>query len=261
MTRERRTLPIIPVLDVMDGRVVRAVGGRRAEYQPIRSLLTNSCEPLDVARAMITATNADTLYVADLDGIVTGTPSAGLLERLDELPVRILLDCGIRTGKEAMASTNALSLAIRAQKEGRSTAIVVGTETAEGTVVFERLRQQGIADAILSVDLMHQQLLGNWRAWGAKSADAVADVLARAIEECGLREVILLDLGRVGGGAGAGTERIISAASCRYPDVRFYAGGGVSIGDAYRSLADAGAAGVLVASAIHDGTFHEFTDR
>src|SRR5438270_567379 len=42
---------VIPVLDLKGGQVVRGIGGRRAEYRPIISVLTDSAKPLDVARA------------------------------------------------------------------------------------------------------------------------------------------------------------------------------------------------------------------
>ena len=39
---------ILPVLDLKGGQVVRGLAGRRQEYQPIRSRLTPSCQPLAV---------------------------------------------------------------------------------------------------------------------------------------------------------------------------------------------------------------------
>ncbi|MFC0400123.1 HisA/HisF-related TIM barrel protein [Paraburkholderia rhizosphaerae] len=61
---------VIPVLDLLDGHVVRAVRGDRANYRPIQSSLCATSEPLAVARALLDASGADTLYVADLGAIV-----------------------------------------------------------------------------------------------------------------------------------------------------------------------------------------------
>ena len=58
---------IIPVIDVMGGQVVRAVGGRRSEYRPIVSKLTDSTEPVEVAKALLGATGVGEIYLADLD--------------------------------------------------------------------------------------------------------------------------------------------------------------------------------------------------
>src|SRR5262245_8374983 len=96
-----RTKPrIIPVLDVMKGQVVRAVGGRRDEYRPIVSKLTASTEPLEVAKALLDATGANELYVADLDAIRNrkgATPE--VRELLHSVSVPVWLDCGY-TGLE-----------------------------------------------------------------------------------------------------------------------------------------------------------------
>ncbi len=52
---------IIPVIDVMDGVVVRAIGGRRDEYRPLVSQLTVSTDPIAVAKALLEATGAKAL--------------------------------------------------------------------------------------------------------------------------------------------------------------------------------------------------------
>jgi hypothetical protein len=47
---------ILPVLDLMNGVVVRGVGGRRSEYRPVASRLAVSADPADVAAASPTST-------------------------------------------------------------------------------------------------------------------------------------------------------------------------------------------------------------
>jgi phosphoribosylformimino-5-aminoimidazole carboxamide ribotide isomerase len=66
--------------------------------------------------------------------------------------------------------------------------------------------------------------------------------------------LILLDLARVGRGAGTGTERWVAPAKSMFPGVEIVAGGGIRNWDDVRRLEDAGADAVLVASALHDGT-------
>ena len=56
MSAERTSPRLIPVLDLMNGKVVRAVGGRRDEYRPVVSTLTPSTEPVEVAMALLAAT-------------------------------------------------------------------------------------------------------------------------------------------------------------------------------------------------------------
>src|SRR5437899_12727316 len=64
-----RSARVIPVLDVMNGQVVRAVGGRRELYEPIRSRLTQSTDPGAVAAALLLAADVRELYVDDLDAL------------------------------------------------------------------------------------------------------------------------------------------------------------------------------------------------
>jgi len=51
-------MQVIPVLDLLDGHVVRAVRGERAAYLPIRSSLAAGSEPLAIARALLAASDA-----------------------------------------------------------------------------------------------------------------------------------------------------------------------------------------------------------
>ena len=60
---------VIPVIDLLNGRAVHAVGGRRAHYQPIQSILHASSDPIPLARALRDSLGLQTLYLADLDAI------------------------------------------------------------------------------------------------------------------------------------------------------------------------------------------------
>lgn len=218
---------LIPVLDIANGIVVRAVGGRRDEYRPVRSVLTDSVRPAEVAAAMLAATGADTLYVADLDAI-RGRPPNAL-----EFPVRTLLDAGF---------------SVPVAKPHPAVVPVVGLETAAPPVT----ESPGDHGNGFSFDLFDGRLWKNWEAW-VGSADAIPD-LARIVWALNFRTWIVLDVGRVGGGAGPGTDAVVRQLRREFPGVELIAGGGVRGWDDVTRLADAGADGVLVASAVHDGT-------
>ena len=72
------------------------------------------------------------------------------------------------------------------------------------------------------------------------------------LQRPGLRELIVLDLARVGSGAGpdVGAVARIHAA---FPDLELLAGGGVRDAGDLRALRAAGAAGALVSTALHGG--------
>ena len=60
---------IIPVLDLMNGKVVHAKHGERHRYLPIQSKLTPSCEPIAVIEALLALYPFKQLYIADIDAI------------------------------------------------------------------------------------------------------------------------------------------------------------------------------------------------
>ena len=62
----------------------------------------------------------------------------------------------------------------------------------------------------------------------------------------------MLDLTRVGSGEGPDVSSI-AAIHAAFPDLALLAGGGVRDAGDLRALADAGAAGALVATALHSG--------
>ena len=76
--------------------------------------------------------------------------------------------------------------------------------------------------------------------------------LAEVAADAGFTCVIVIDLGRVGSGAGL-DERLLQRIRRAIPRIEFVAGGGVRDGDDLRRLAALGAHGALVGSALHDG--------
>ena len=127
--------------------------------------------------------------------------------------------------------------------------VVIGTETLAREAALERLRAE-LPDAplVLSLDL---------RAGRVLSPDpelarlAPRQALAR-LARFGVREAIVLDLARVGSGEGPDVA-LLRALRASFPDLELIAGGGVRDAGDLRTLAAAGAAGALVATALHGG--------
>ncbi len=216
---------IIPVIDVMGGVVVRAVAGRRSEYRPLRSVLTESTDPLKVAEALVNATGSSEVYVADLDAIVGGgyssiDPSA--------FPIPVLLDAGLRTldRLEAMA-------------RWPNVRPIVGTET--WTLPPNDWPQP--FPAVLSLDFFNGELRS------ARTSEIEIGLIAHRCTS-----IIVLDIARVGTGQGSGTEEIIRTLRRHFPTLELITGGGIKTRGDIRRLEDAGADAVLIASALHDGS-------
>jgi phosphoribosylformimino-5-aminoimidazole carboxamide ribotide isomerase len=239
---------LIPVLDVMAGRVVRAVAGRRCDYRPVVSRLTGSSDPPAVARAVLSASGATELYVADLDAIRGGSRVSPAVSRLLELhrgPV--WLDVGLGPLRRPAVLPDLPHL--RA---------VVGLETATGMApLVEAVARFGPGRVAVSLDLCDGSLLGSWVNWGAAHARDVRGVAVSAVAS-GARRLIVLDLARVGTGTGPGTEDVLRLLRSTFAGagaaVELIAGGGIRSWADVERLGEAGADAVLLASALHDGT-------
>ena len=101
---------------------------------------------------------------------------------------------------------------------------------------------------MLSVDLRGGGLISPDPELAGREPAAAAP-LARAL---GVRELLVIDLARVGSGSGPQLEAVAELAAA-LPGVAIYAGGGVRDDDDLRALASAGATGALVATALHEG--------
>src|SRR3569623_148640 len=89
-------MQVLPVIDLLRGVVVRGIAGQRSEYRPLRSNLTTSVQPLDVARAMRSIFGFTSLYLADLDAIVDRQPNWNCYQALLSDGFRLLVDAGVR---------------------------------------------------------------------------------------------------------------------------------------------------------------------
>jgi phosphoribosylformimino-5-aminoimidazole carboxamide ribotide isomerase len=220
-------MEIIPVLDLKGGVVVRARMGQRHLYAPITTPLAATSDPLDVARGLLAVHSFATLYVADLDAIEGRGDNSAALRRLKRgCPgVSLWVDNGIA----------AASAAAHWLDEGLGS-LVLGSETQADAALVRSLA--GDDRVILSLDFRGPEfqgpiaILDEPSAWPAR--------------------VIAMTLARVGSGAGPDLDRLseVSRIAARR---RIYAAGGVRDAADLATLARAGIAGALVATALHDG--------
>jgi phosphoribosylformimino-5-aminoimidazole carboxamide ribotide isomerase len=228
---------LIPVIDLKSGVAVHAVRGERERYRPLRSEIVSGSDPVQVARAVREALGLEELYVADLDAIEGGAGQHEVVAALAQ-EAQVMVDAGVCE-----------VAAVRLLLELGAARVVIGTETLADRAALGRLRAE-LPDApiVLSLDL---------RAGRVVSPDAelarlgAAEALAR-LSPSGVREVIVLDLARVGSAAGPDVA-LVRELSTRFPDCHVLAGGGVRDAADLHALAEAGAAGALVATAIHGG--------
>ena len=237
-------MQVIPVLDLLDGHVVRAVRGERTAYRPIQSPLAAASEPLPIARALLAASGARTLYIADLGAILQRGAHAPLLAALrTALPG---IDLWLDAGYADYASMRALFDHIDAigQRDGHpahhSLATLVpvfGTESLHDIHALHAAETAGLAP-ILSLDHRAGHLLA-----------------ATELEPSSAwwpSRVIAMTLDQVGSYAGpdlATFERIRARAAAHTTVI---GAGGIRNRADMTAASNTGATAWLVASALHD---------
>lgn len=237
---------VIPVVDILGGRVVHAVAGNRQHYQPLHSpLLDVPTTPASLARLFVADWELEHIYLADLDAISGAEPHWHDYSVMLDLGARLWIDAGI-TSPEA-----ARRLADFRSTDGRFVErVILGLEsTADESLLHETIAAVGAERAVFSLDLESGRPRTRnlaWRDWAPRR------VAARA-RDAGFRRFIVLDLRRVGTGSGPGTTELLCELIAEFADVEWIAGGGVRGPEDLATLREVGCSAALVASAIHHG--------
>ena len=200
---------VIPVLDVVNGVAVRAVAGPRSDYRPLVSKICATADPLDVAAAYRRLGYAE-LYLADLDAIAGAEPAWALYAELRQLGLALWLDAGLRGVEDALAVAAA-----------GVEHIIVGLETVRGPAEVQAIVRQWDNRVVISLDLKDGRPLGS-PIWGPD-----VEAIAERVIGFGATRLIVLDLARVGVGAGVGTEELCRRLATSFPQVELIVGGGV----------------------------------
>jgi phosphoribosylformimino-5-aminoimidazole carboxamide ribotide isomerase len=249
---------IIGVVDLLGCRAVHARAGTRESYAPVRVTAGAALEPGDalaLAGWYVDVLVLRELYVADLDAILDRGHAETRLDRGAGTA-----DCGSQdTLVAAVAALGAplwLDAAVSSTDRARHALglgawrIVVGLETLPSFRALEEVcTAVGGERVAFSLDLRdgHPVVPSAGIAPGEP-----AHVVARRAADAGAAAVMVIDLARVGTGAGLDLG-LIGRVRKAAPDVSLLAGGGIrGLGDLAR-LADSGCDGALVATALQDG--------
>jgi phosphoribosylformimino-5-aminoimidazole carboxamide ribotide isomerase len=222
-------MQIIPVIDLLDGIVVRGVGGDRSNYQAIRSKLCDSPAPRDVAKSLLEFHPFKTIYLADLNALqCKGDSMAVIKDLVANFPnTEFWLDAGYKNSEEILAcpSTEALTP-------------ILASECIRDLAHYASLRS-AFAKRRFILSLDH------------KGGRLGAPALFRDIH-LWPHQVIVMALDGVGKGGGPSLE-LIAGYQAHSPKTQFIAAGGVRNGQDLTDLKDQGCQSVLIASALHSG--------
>ncbi len=237
---------IIPVVDIWRGVAVHARRGERTRYRPIESHLLQGARPDPVAlvRAYRTSLGSACVYVADLDAISGDGENLDIIAEMaaSEPKVELLVDAGIRSVDGARALI----------RSGASKVILASESLASLDEASGPLADIGPHKAVFSIDLRDRRVV--WREGSTESLDPY-EVVVR-LEQLGFLDAVLLEIERIGTGSGADAT-FVDRMHRAGPGVRLIVGGGIRTAEEIRRLTRAGASGVLVATALHDGTIRK----
>jgi len=216
-------------MDLLNGHVVHAKHGDRANYQPLQSRLINGSNPLAVATALLKHYPCQHLYIADLNAIqkLPGHHLEVIQQIAQQHPdVSLWVDVGI-------ADRHALEL-----WAGHHFNLILGSENFDSLDNFLEISAKLNKQFILSLDFMPHGYLGpsaliqNSQYWPEK--------------------VILMTLAKVGSQNGTDLN-LISEFAQYAQQFKLFAAGGVRDLNDLKLLKDIGIEGALVASALHNG--------
>ncbi len=220
-------MKIIPVIDLMQGKVVQARRGERDTYRPIKSQLCRGSDALDIASALLQLYPFSTLYIADIDAIRQAGSNRHVIEKLHaRFPaLELWIDAGI-SNRAAFAAWLKTNL-------GHP---VIGSESRPDKALLRSL----CASAATPYPLLSLDFKDGFR--GDKELLTQPELL--------LEHVIVMLLSRVGSDEGPDLAKL-QRLQRRGPQKKFYAAGGVRGMRDLEALVRAGASGVLLASALH----------
>lgn len=235
MTRPRG-FQMIPVIDLMGGRAVHAIAGKRHEYREVDGALGRGADPVALAVAMANRCDTNRVYVADLDAIGGLPGHLDVVTELVDQGLDIWLDAGITGPNDAMPWLEAFT----------SLSLVLGLETISGPEALVATSCLALERMIFSLDLDNgvPRMAGLW-------GTSEPEELLRMVAGAGIHHCLGIDLARVGTESGPWGAGLISAWRRAGSLGGLYAGGGVRDAADLKVLADAGFKGALVATALH----------
>ncbi|MDR3543845.1 MAG: HisA/HisF-related TIM barrel protein [Desulfosporosinus sp.] len=243
---------VIPAIDLMGGVVVHGVKGERENYQPVKSILSETAEFFPLVEAFVRKLGLREFYIADLDAIMFSMQKDHLnlitkirAEGLNTLgTISLMVDAGVFN----------LTGVGKILKTGIDQAII-GTETLPSlTTLQEIINCYGAERLVVSLDTQDSKVISA----APELCNLEVPQALRLLREFGIRHYILLELRKVGTSAGLNKELIKEC--IRILDVplpergsSFFIGGGVSGFEDLLWLREMGVSGAIVATALHDG--------
>ncbi|UPW01987.1 1-(5-phosphoribosyl)-5-[(5-phosphoribosylamino)methylideneamino]imidazole-4-carboxamide isomerase [Halorussus gelatinilyticus] len=226
---------VVPAVDMQDGEVVQLVAGERGTEKTYG-------DPVEAAEQWVER-GAETLHLVDLDGAFEGerenAPAVeAIIEAVGE-DVDVQLGGGIRTVEDA---TDLLARGVDR--------VILGTAAVENPAIVEEISAEYPGSVTVSLDAKDGEVVVS--GWTEGTGLDPAEAAAR-YEELGAGAILFTDVDVEGRLAGVQTDRVREVVEA--VDIPVVASGGVATLDDVRALREAGAAAVVVGTALYEGEF------
>lgn len=228
-------MKIIPVIDILNKKVVHAIGGKRSEYKSLKSSLFSSDNPINMVLTL-EKLGFKEIYLADLDSIINNNTNFKIFEQIrDSSKIELIVDAGVNNKELATSLFN------RNIKK-----VIIGTETLTSINFLKGAVQLfGNSKIIVSLDLRGEKMMANFSLGDIKNP---FDFI-KTVEPFGISQIIILDLMRVGCQLGVNTQlikRIVEKFN-----INVFVGGGVRYVSDLIELKNIGVSGVLLGTALY----------
>ncbi len=224
---------VVPAVDMQDGEVVQLVQGERGTE-------TRYGDPVAAAERWVAA-GAETLHLVDLDGAFEGeranADAVGAVVEAVDVPVQ--LGGGIRTAADAA------DLLDRGVER-----VILGTAAVEQPALVGDIAADYPGRVMVSLDAKGGEVVVS--GWTEGTGLDPADAAAR-FESAGAGSVLFTDVDVEGQQAGVQTD--VTGRVADAVDIPVVASGGVASLDDIRALREAGAAAVVVGTALYERAF------
>jgi len=233
MTDPFPTFEVIPAVDVQDGGVVQLVAGERGTEKQYG-------EPQAAADQWIQQ-GAETLHLVDLDGAFEGERvNADAFETIIEsTDADLQIGGGIRTAEDAF---ELLDMGFDR--------VILGTAAVETPEIVAEISERYPGSVMVSLDAKGGEVVVS--GWTESTGLDPAEAAGR-YEDLGAGAILFTDVDVEGQLEGVNTELVSRV--CEAVDIPVVASGGVASVNDVLALQEAGAAAVVVGTALYEGAF------
>ena len=225
---------VIPAVDIKDGKCVQLVGGVPD------NVLISLDDPVAVAQHWIDE-GADVLHIIDLDGAFGKARNLKIVYKIAKLDAFVQVGGGVRSHDDV---NDLLKIGVDR--------VILGTVAVrDPTIVYDLTNEFGSEPIMVSIDSKKNEvLIEGW----TKSVGSRPEDMGLIFQELGAGSLLFTDVDVEGRMSGARANVIRSVVE--RIDIPVIASGGIGSLKDIKAVAETGAAGVVVGSAIYTDKFN-----